>query len=129
MYPSCYLALCIPLVCFFSTLSSISQLRKAIDDTVENLKCAGKKEPNEINESSKSTFLLVLQTKFQKELLHKYGNTISMMDGIYRTTKYGFPCFFITVKTSLGMGRVAATIISQDESEELLIEGLRLLKK
>ena len=38
--------------------------------------------------SAKSTFLLVIQTKFQKELLLKYGNTISMMDAIYRTTKY-----------------------------------------
>lgn len=77
----------------------------------------------------KSTFLLILQTKFQQELLLKYGNTVTMMDGIYRTTKYGFPCFFVTVKTSLGVGRVAAVIISQDESEEMLIEALALLKK
>jgi len=41
----------------------------------------------------KSTFLLVIQTKLQKELLLKYGNTISMMDAIYHTTKYGFPIF------------------------------------
>ena len=70
-----------------------------------------------------TTFLLVMQTKHQRELLNKYGNMITMMDGVYRTTKYGFPCFFVTVKTSLGIGRVVATVIPQYESEELLYRG------
>ena len=77
----------------------------------------------------KSTFLLVLQTKHQRELLQKYGNVITMMDSIYRTTKYGFPCFFVTVKTSLGSGRVVATIIPQYETQELVSEGLRIVKE
>ena len=76
-----------------------------------------------------SQFLLVLQTAFQQQLLQKYGNLVTMMDGIYRTTKYGFPCFFVTVKTSLGIGRVVATIITQDETEALLTEGLKILKQ
>ena len=45
-----------------------------------------------------TTFLLVMQTKHQRELLNKYGNVITMVDSVYRTTKYGFPCFFVTVK-------------------------------
>lgn len=44
--------------------------------------------------SPKPTFFLVIQTKFQKGLLVKYGNTISMMDAIYHTTKYGSLAFF-----------------------------------
>lgn len=85
---------------------------------------------NEITspELSDSTFLLVMQTKSQKKLMREYGNTITLMDGIYRTTKYGFPCFFLTVKTSLGLGRVVATIIPQYESEAILAEGLNILK-
>ena len=59
----------------------------------------------------------------------KYGNDITLMDGIYKTTKYGFPCIFLTVKTSIGFGRVVATIIPQHESEDLLVEGLRILKQ
>ena len=35
---------------------------------------------------SQSTFLLVIQTKAQKALMNKYGNNITLMDGIYRTT-------------------------------------------
>ena len=53
----------------------------------------------------------------------------SLMDGIYRTTRYGFPCFFLTVKTSLGLGRVVATIILQYEGEDFLAEGLKILKE
>ena len=69
-----------------------------------------------------------MQTQHQQELLAKYGNVVTLMDGVYRTTKYGFPCFFVTVKTSLGMGRVVATIIPQYENEQLLTEGLQVLK-
>ena len=39
-----------------------------------------------------STLLLVLQTTFQQQLLQKYGNLVTMMDVMYRMTKYGFPC-------------------------------------
>ena len=77
---------------------------------------------------SETTFLLVLQTKAQQDLMLKYGNDITLMDGIYKTTKYGFPCIFLTVKTSIGTGRVVATIIPQYESEDLLTEGLNILK-
>ena len=78
---------------------------------------------------SQSTFLLVIHTKAQKELMNKYGNNITLMDGIYRTTKYGFPCIFLTVKTSIGNGMVVATIIPKYENEDLLVEGLTILKQ
>jgi len=80
-------------------------------------------------EDSESSFLLVLQTKAQKDLMSKYGNDVTLMDGIYRTTKYGFPCIFLTVKTSIGSGMVVATIIPQYENEALLAEGLTILKQ
>ena len=77
---------------------------------------------------SRKSFLLVLQTPKQQQWLIKYGNTITCMDAIYKTTKYGFPCFFLVVKTSLGIGRVAATIIPQYETTEMIKEGLQILK-
>ena len=48
---------------------------------------------------------------------------------VYHTTKYGFPCFFLTVKTSLGLGQAVATIIPQYEGEHVLVEGLKILKE
>ena len=82
---------------------------------------------NEIVEevsNKEDSFLLVMQTQHQQTLLRKYGNIVTLMDGVYHTTKYGFPCFFLVVKTSLGMGRVVGTIIPQQENEILLAEGL-----
>ncbi len=74
-------------------------------------------------------FFLIFQTKIQKELMIKYGNNITLMDGIYRTTKYEFPCVFLTVKTSIGTGMVVATIIPQHENEDMITEGLAILKQ
>ena len=79
--------------------------------------------------NSDSTFLLVFKKKAQKQLMSKYRNNITLMDGIYRTTKYGFPCIFVTVKTSIGTGMVVTTIIPQYENEDLLVEGLTILKE
>ena len=50
------------------------------------------------------------------------------MDAIYKTCKYNFPCFFLTVKTSVGIGQVVATIIVEFETEEMLSQGLEVLK-
>ena len=81
-----------------------------------------------MEKSTESCFLLVLQTPHQQRLLVKYGNIVTCMDAIYRTTKYAFPCFFVVVKTSLGIGQVVATIIPQYETTELITEGLKVLK-
>lgn len=111
-------------------IPSDNSLQSAIHQCVENLKCQG--EVHEMENSvvtanhSETTFLCVLQTKAQQE---QYGNSMTLMDGIYRTTKYGFPCIFLTVKTAIGSGRVVATVIPQHESEDLLIEGLNILKE
>ena len=61
--------------------------------------------------------------------MNTYGNNITLMDGIYRTTKYGFPCIFLTVRTSIGTGMVVATIIPQFENEDMIAEGLTILKQ
>ena len=74
-------------------------------------------------------FLLVLQTKQQSKWLQQYGNTITCMDATYKTLRYGFPCFFLVVKTALGIGRVVGTIIPQYETEEFIQEGLQKLKE
>ena len=47
-------------------------------------------------------FLLVHQEKWQKELLAKYGNDISLIDATYKTTRYDIALFFICVKTNVG---------------------------
>ena len=73
--------------------------------------------------------MLVYQTKKQGEWLEHYGNVITCMDAVYKTLRYGFPCYFLVVKTSIGVGRVVGTIIPQYETEKLIAEGLKIIQQ
>ena len=55
----------------------------------------------------------------------QYGNAITCMDVTYITLRYGFWCFFLVVKTALGIGHVVGTIIPQYETAEFIQEGLK----
>ena len=101
-----------------------SQLLKESDEAVLKVSLADDKE---INFEEEQSFILVLQTKQQSKWLQLYGNTITCMDATYKTLRYGFPCFYVVVKTSLGIGRVVGTIIPQYETEDLIREGLQKL--
>lgn len=81
---------------------------KEVDDTVKRL---FESEKDSLITEGESSFLLVFQTKQQREWLEQFGNTITCMDATYKTLRYGFPLFFLLVKTALGVGRVVATII------------------
>ena len=117
---------------WYSDFGSQESLRIAIQrciDQLSKLESVRSEVSEDCVDKEESSFLLVMQTKHQQDLLRKYGNIVTLMDGVYRTTKYGFPCFFIVVKSSLGMGRVVGTIIPQRENEGLLAEGLRIIKE
>ena len=45
------------------------------------------------------TLLWIHQEPWQQDLLIKYGNTITLMDAIYKTTQYELALFFLTVRT------------------------------
>ena len=99
-----------------------------IDEAVKALKAAEDAEAF-INFDTDESFLLVYQTRRQSEWLQQYGSTITCMDAVYKTLRYGFPCFFLVVKTSVGVGRVVGTIIPQYETEALITEGLRIIRE
>ena len=64
-------------------------------------------------DNSNQTLLFVHQEAWQQDLLSKYGNTISLMDATYKTTKYEIALFFVTVKTNVGYkcsGRLCGAI-------------------
>ena len=114
-----------------SDFVSQESLTNTIQRCIDQLKLLGTMK-NELAEEvsyEDDSFLLVMQTQHQQTLLRKYGNVVTLMDGVYRTTKYGFPYFFLVVKTSLGMGRVVGTIIPQQENENLLAEGIKVIKE
>lgn len=74
------------------------------------------------------TILWIHQTDWQKQLLIKYGNTISLIDATYKTTKYDLALFFICVKTNVGYSVVAEFVI-ESETAENIAESLTMLKQ
>ena len=78
------------------------------------------------NESG-TELLWVHQEPWQQELLIKYGNTVSMIDATYKTTKYDLPLFFITVRTNIGYCVVAEFII-QCEDKLHIENALSIIK-
>lgn len=73
------------------------------------------------------TLLWVHQTEWQKQLLSRYGNTISLIDATYKTTQYDLALFFICVRTNVGYS-VVAEFILQSETAESILEALEILK-
>ena len=63
----------------------------------------------------------------QQDLLTQYGNTITLMDATYKTTRYELPLFFITVRTNVGYSVVAEFVIQHEKTEDIS-EALNLLK-
>ena len=72
--------------------------------------------------------LWVHQQQWQKEVLARYGNIISLIDATYRTMKYELPLFFVCVRTNVGYS-VVAQFIAQSESIECIAEALNILKE
>ena len=73
------------------------------------------------------TLLYIQQEDWQKELVTRYGNTVTLMDATYKTTKYSIPLFFVCVKTNVSYSVVAEFII-QSETAECIYEALSILK-
>ena len=73
-----------------------------------------------------STLLWVHQEPWQQQLMVMYGNTITLMDATYKTTRYDLPLFFVSVRTNSGYCVVAEFIV-QSESATHIEEALRLL--
>ena len=70
----------------------------------------------------------VHQTGWQKELLSRYGNTISLIDATYKTTRYELALFFICVKTNV-VYSVVAEFVVQSETSNNINEALTKLKE
>ena len=71
--------------------------------------------------------LFVHQTKFQKRMLKRYGNSICLLDATYKTTKYSLQLFFVVVKTNVNY-QVVASFVVQDETTMAITEALRIIK-
>ena len=57
---------------------------------------------NGTHENCAHTYLLFAhQTTWQKKLMIRYGNEITLLDATYKTMRYELPLFFLVVKTNV----------------------------
>ncbi len=80
------------------------------------------------NSSYTQTLLWVHQTEWQRELLKRYGNNISLIDATYKTTRYELALFFICIRTNVGYSVVSEFVV-QSENAESIKEALTVLKQ
>ncbi|CAC5386269.1 unnamed protein product [Mytilus coruscus] len=79
----------------------------------------------EDNEKQPTSFLLIIQTEFQRNLLVKYGQEIVLMDATYKTTKYDLPLFVLSVCSNVSYQAVGAFVVER-ETEDNIAEALRI---
>ena len=84
--------------------------------------------PQTSSTDSMQSLLWVHQEKWQKELLVKYGNTITLIDATYKTTKYDLALFFLCVPTNVNY-TVVAEFVTQSETAENIAEALSVIKQ
>ena len=87
----------------------------------------GEKTDSTCDERKEETLLYIQQEEWQKKLLIQYGNTVTLMDATYKTTKYSIPLFFLCVKTNVCYS-VVAEFILQSETTESIYEALSIIK-
>ena len=71
--------------------------------------------------------LFVYKSFEMKEMFHRFGNELLLLDATYKTTKYTLPLFFLVVKTNL-IFQVCAVIVLQEESTEMIAKALNTMK-
>ena len=100
------------------------------EDSVEE----GELEDHDLEEmkvddgTSNKGLLFVHQTSWQRRLLNRYGNELSLLDATYRTTKYSLPLYFLVVKTNVEY-KVVASFVTQSETTDAVKEALSVIKK
>lgn len=74
-------------------------------------------------EKGQKMFLLH-QTKWQREMLVKFGNSVTCMDATYKTNDYAFPLFIVSVVDNHNHGIPVAEFMVESENECSLTEAL-----
>ena len=70
----------------------------------------------------------VYQSKNMQRLYRKYGKHLVLLDATYKVCKYSLPLFFLVVQTNVNF-QLAAIIVVEDESSDLLTKALETVKE
>ena len=85
-------------------------------------------EKNNVEPNISQKLFFAYQTVWQRRLMLRYGNEITLLDATYKTTRYELPLFFLVVKTNVNYAVVGVFVI-QNETTADIIEALQLFQK
>ena len=66
---------------------------------------------NYILGNSSNSLLFVYQSKWQMDLIKRYGNEMVLVDAAYKTTRYALLLFFMVVKANVDYQTEASFVI------------------
>ena len=66
---------------------------------------------NYILGNSSNSLLFAYQSKWQMDLIKRYGNEMVLVDAAYKTTRYALLLFFMVVKTNVDYQIEASFVI------------------
>ena len=112
--------------CSVSNVSKTEQSSLSVQ-TLQDQVTPTDSSPPDSNAQFSQTLLWIQQEEWQQNLMVRYGNTMSLIDATYKTTKYDLPLFFVTVRTNVGY-KVVAHFIVQSETTEQILEAVNILK-
>ena len=85
------------------------------------------KMENYILGNSSISLLFVYQSKWQIDVIKRYGNEMILLDATYKTTRYGLPLFFMIVKTNVDY-QIVASFVIENETYEAITEAVAVIK-
>lgn len=102
--------------------------------------CAGRLQPDvvfyqelikqERDPSKDQPLILVMQTEWQRKMLHMHGRMINYLDSTYGSvTIYGFALYVLSVQDSFGRGVPVSFIFLSEDTQHNLFTALSQLKK
>ena len=77
------------------------------------------KMENYILGNSSDSLLFVYQSKWQTDLIKRYGNEMIVLDATYKITRYALSLFFMVVKTNVDYQIVASFVIENETDEAI----------
>jgi len=72
--------------------------------------------------------LFAHQTAWQKRMISRYGNEITLLDATYKTMRYELPLFFLVVKTNVNYV-VVGSFTTQNETTTSIKEALNIFRE
>lgn len=85
-------------------------------------------EEDNVTANVSQKLLFAHQTAWQRRLMARYGNEMTLLDATYKTTRYSLPLFFLVVKTNVNYTVVGFFII-QNETTVDITEALQIFHR